>query len=156
MTAVQKRIQEITERLDKATPGEWKVGHSCGSVVSDKPGGEMLYGTASPDAVEYYGGYLIGESIGEANREFIAKAKSDIQFLLSLARSTDSDNLTISIDTSKTWFHRADRDRRLAETLRNIAQHIEKGLTVNKDVILDGYSEVCGTISMPLTKPSRD
>ena len=79
-----KRIEEIKARLAAATPGEWKVGHSCGSVVSDKPGGEMPYGTSGPDAVEYYGGFLIGETIGAKDREFIANAKPDIEFLLAL------------------------------------------------------------------------
>ena len=48
--------------MSNHTPEPWRVGRA-GSVVSDTPVPEM----GGSDAVEYYGGHLIGESIIEAN-----------------------------------------------------------------------------------------
>ena len=48
--------------MSKHTPEPWRVGRP-GAVVSDTPVPEM----GGSDAVEYYGGHLIGESIIEAN-----------------------------------------------------------------------------------------
>ena len=46
----------------KHTPEPWRVGRP-GTVVSDTPVPEI----GGSDAIEYYGGHLIGESIIEAN-----------------------------------------------------------------------------------------
>lgn len=48
--------------MSKHTPEPWRVGRP-GAVVSDTP----VPGMGGSDAVEYYGGHLIGESIIEAN-----------------------------------------------------------------------------------------
>ena len=48
--------------MSNHTPEPWRVGRP-GAVVSDTPVPEM----GGSDAVEYYGGHLIGESITEAN-----------------------------------------------------------------------------------------
>ena len=48
--------------MSNHTPEPWRVGRD-GSVVSDTP----VPGMGGSDAVEYYGGHLIGESIIEAN-----------------------------------------------------------------------------------------
>ena len=48
--------------MSKHTPEPWRVGRP-GTVVSDTP----VPGMGGSDAVEYYGGHLIGESIIEAN-----------------------------------------------------------------------------------------
>ena len=48
--------------MSNHTPEPWRVGRA-GSVVSDTP----VPGMGGSDAVEYYGGHLIGESIIEAN-----------------------------------------------------------------------------------------
>ena len=48
--------------MSKHTPEPWRVGRH-GTVVSDTP----VPGIGGSDAVEYYGGHLIGESITEAN-----------------------------------------------------------------------------------------
>ncbi len=52
------------------THGPWRLG-SKGSVVADTPPENYLPGS---DAVEYYGGYLICESVTEANAKLIAAA----------------------------------------------------------------------------------
>ena len=48
--------------MSKHTPEPWRVGRP-GTVVSDTP----VPGMGGSDAVEYYGGHLIGKSITEAN-----------------------------------------------------------------------------------------
>ena len=48
--------------MSNHTPEPWRVGRP-GTVVSDTP----VPGMGGSDAVEYYGGHLIGESIIEAN-----------------------------------------------------------------------------------------
>ncbi|MGL4754509.1 MAG: hypothetical protein ACRCXB_19215 [Aeromonadaceae bacterium] len=48
--------------MSKHTPEPWRVGR-VGTVVSDTPV-PLMRGS---DAIEYYGGHLIGESITEAN-----------------------------------------------------------------------------------------
>ena len=48
--------------MSNHTPEPWRVGRP-GAVVSDTP----VPGMGGSDAVEYYGGHLIGESIIEAN-----------------------------------------------------------------------------------------
>ena len=48
--------------MSNHTPESWRVGRP-GTVVSDTP----VPGMGGSDAVEYYGGHLIGESITEAN-----------------------------------------------------------------------------------------
>ena len=53
--------------MSKHTPEPWRVGRP-GTVVSDTP----VPGMGGSDAVEYYGGHLIGESITEANARRIA------------------------------------------------------------------------------------
>ena len=53
--------------MSNHTPEPWRVGRA-GSVVSDTP----VPGMGGSDAVEYYGGHLIGESIIEANARRIA------------------------------------------------------------------------------------
>lgn len=48
--------------MSKHTPEPWRVGRPY-TVVSDTP----VPGMGGSDAVEYYGGHLIGESLIEAN-----------------------------------------------------------------------------------------
>jgi len=61
----------MTTQNAKHTPGPWRVGRNGGCVVSDTPSENAIPGS---DAVEYYGGHLIGESITKANAAFIAAA----------------------------------------------------------------------------------
>lgn len=51
------------------TPGPWRLGR-VGSVVSDHP----VQGMSGSDAVEYYGGHLICESVTESNARLIVEA----------------------------------------------------------------------------------
>lgn len=54
------------------TPGPWRVSEEVGgAVVSEKPVEGMLQGG---DDTDYYGGYLICESVTRANARLIAAA----------------------------------------------------------------------------------
>lgn len=80
---IDKRIEEIKERLYLATKGPWRKSNSAHIVVSDYPVPEIR----GSDAVEHYGGHMIAESVSSANANFIANAWQDINFLLSLIES---------------------------------------------------------------------
>lgn len=80
----QKRIEEIRERLAKSTPGRWTIGKTGGCVVSDQKNDDLIDGGKDEEGRAYYGGYLIGESMGTNNACFLAHAKTDIEFLLTL------------------------------------------------------------------------
>lgn len=54
------------------TKGVWKVGRGGYCVVSQEPAPEVN----GSDAVEYYGGHLIGESMSEANAKRIVECVS--------------------------------------------------------------------------------
>ena len=65
------------ERMIEHTPGPWKLG-SRGAVVADIPTSNQLAGS---DDVDYYGGYLICESVTEANARLIAAAPELLEAL---------------------------------------------------------------------------
>lgn len=54
----------------KHTPGPWRQGKACDSVVSDFPIGTI----AGADDVKYYGGHLIAESVASQNRPLVIAA----------------------------------------------------------------------------------
>lgn len=62
--------------MSNHTPEPWRVGRPF-TVVSDTPVPEM----GGSDAVEYYGGHLIGESIIEANARRIVACVNACQGL---------------------------------------------------------------------------
>lgn len=53
------------------TSGPWRAGKVGDSVVSDAP---VEGGPDGADAVDYYGGHLIAESVAPCNRALIAAA----------------------------------------------------------------------------------
>lgn len=54
----------------KPSPTPWRIGKN-GEVVSDQPGERLMDGS---DEVDYYGGYLVCESVTRANAEQIIAA----------------------------------------------------------------------------------
>lgn len=62
------------------TPGPWRRGKQGGSVVADVPVPEM----GGSDAVEYYGGHLVAESITPSNAKLIAAAPDMLALLAEL------------------------------------------------------------------------
>ena len=55
------------------TPGPWRPGKNSDSVVADVP---VEHGPGGSDAIEYYGGHLVAESVAPCNRPIIAAAPS--------------------------------------------------------------------------------
>lgn len=64
------------------TPGPWRLGR-VGSVVSDSP----VEGMGGSDAIEYYGGHCVCESVVEPNAHLIAAAPDLYDALRSLLLS---------------------------------------------------------------------
>ena len=73
------RLEQIRERLNKATDGPWHAGKG-NWIFADYPVPEIN----GSDAVDYFGGHLIAESVSPANKEFIANSYQDIKYLLGL------------------------------------------------------------------------
>lgn len=65
----------------KHTPTPYRVGKLKTTVVADSAEGKFVRGATGPDAVEYYGGNLIAESVSEANAEFIVEACNNYEAL---------------------------------------------------------------------------
>jgi hypothetical protein len=74
----------------KHTPGPWRAGSGTGgkgSVVSDQLAAGALSGS---DAVEYYGGNLIAESVAQENIPLIAAAPALLDVVI-MVRDADDD-----------------------------------------------------------------
>jgi len=89
LVLTDKEIREIERRLNDATPGPYMVGKTGGSVVTDNPIDGCLGGS---DAISYYGGYLIAESITPKNSRFLAGSWQDIKNLLETIRTERREN----------------------------------------------------------------
>ena len=74
------RLQEIRERLSKATPWPW--------VQTHMPGSHQIYAEPT-DANFEYSGEWIAECAVTTDQDFIANAPSDIQYLLDLLAERD-------------------------------------------------------------------
>lgn len=73
------------------TKTPWRVGapSQMGSIVADEPVPEIK----GSDAVEYYGGHLIAESIAPRNAEFIVRACNSHEQLVHVVQMIrDADN----------------------------------------------------------------
>lgn len=56
------------------TPGLWRIGKNGSEVISDFKENLSVRGAYEDGCVEYYGGYLIGESISKCNLSLISAA----------------------------------------------------------------------------------
>lgn len=75
----------------KHTPGPWRAGSGTGgkgSVVSDQLAVGALNGS---DAIEYYGGNLIAESVAPENIQLIAAAPELLAALVALTTNPHGD-----------------------------------------------------------------
>lgn len=80
----------------KHTPGPWKVGEGS-FVTASHPIPEV----GGSDAVDYYGGHLVAESIARQNLAIIAAAPDLLEALKSyLSNYSDSDLVILSAATS--------------------------------------------------------
>lgn len=66
------------EQIGVHNQGNWSAGKCGGCVVSDQAGG----GVPGSDEVEYYGGYLICESIGRSNIPIVSAAPNMLKALV--------------------------------------------------------------------------
>jgi len=73
--------------MEKFTKGPWKAGNGC--VTSEHSNGITISGATGEDAIKYYGGNLIGESISQCNSHLIevapdmyAEIKADLERML--------------------------------------------------------------------------
>jgi len=73
-----REIFEIEKRLNEATKGPYRTGIR-GGLVSDHP---VVGGASGSGDIEYYGGYLIAESITFKNNTFLAHTWQDIKNLI--------------------------------------------------------------------------
>ena len=62
----------------KHTPTPWKLGRT-GAVVSESIEGIEMRGAMGKEAVKYYGGNLIGESISQANAKRIVECVNALE-----------------------------------------------------------------------------
>lgn len=53
------------------TPGPWRAGKAGDQIVADVP---IENGPGGSDSVDYYGGYLVAESVAPCNQPLIAAA----------------------------------------------------------------------------------
>ena len=83
MILTDKEIVDIEIRWAQATQGPYKRG-KAGGIVSNYPIEDCLGGS---DEIEYYGGYLIAESITPKNGEFLAASWLDIKNLIETIRT---------------------------------------------------------------------
>ncbi|MFA7667327.1 MAG: hypothetical protein WCY32_14555 [Burkholderiaceae bacterium] len=83
---------------DNSTLGPWRAGKVGGTVVSDQPL-PGYKGNAGHDAVEYYGGHLIAESIWrKADVNLIASCPEMLEFISWVAGYADTSIKTRSRD----------------------------------------------------------
>jgi hypothetical protein len=54
--------------MSERTPGPWRVGKPGGCIVADTP---IDGGVPGTDHLEHYGGYLVAESMTEANVGYV-------------------------------------------------------------------------------------
>ena len=66
------------------TKGPWMVGKT-NCVISENDNGLELNGAKGQEAIEYYGGNLICESVSEANAKLIAAAPEMLEALKSIS-----------------------------------------------------------------------
>lgn len=80
----------------KFTPGPWKIGKTGGTVVSLTPENIYVEGAADEEAKEYYGGFLVGESIQPGNALLIQLAPEMFELLAKIKDNCESGESGIS------------------------------------------------------------
>lgn len=85
MNEVEQRLREIEERVSKATPGPWRA--VCEATAEETACGRDVYSLTGPEWVEE-GDYSF---FGEHDAQFIAHARDDVPWLLSLLREREEE-----------------------------------------------------------------
>ena len=76
--------------MSEYTKGEWKVGKNGSSVVSNSDEGLTINGATGDDAIKYYGGNLICESVSKANALLISKAPEMLEAMQDFCNRVDN------------------------------------------------------------------
>lgn len=105
------------------TPTPWKLGR-LGAVVSESSEGIEMGGAMGKEAVKYYGGNLIGESISQANAKRIVECVNALEGI-------ESEQMLNLVIESKKY-------QEIKEVLENMIEHLDQGriLTLRKDSII--------------------
>ena len=82
------------ERIGIHNQGNWSASKCGQGVVSDQPGG----GVPGSEHTEYYGGYLIAESIGRSNIPIVAAAPKMLKALVRVRDAIRGFNITMAND----------------------------------------------------------
>ena len=82
------------ERIGIHNQGNWSASKCGQGVVSDQPGG----GVPGSEHTEYYGGYLIAESIGRSNIPIVAAAPKMLQALVRVRDAIRCFDITMAND----------------------------------------------------------
>lgn len=75
------------------TPGTWQAGKGTGCVISDKVPEDYKSGSGH-DAIDYYGGFLIAESVADRDLNLIAAAPDLLAALTAINEYWESGNFT--------------------------------------------------------------
>jgi hypothetical protein len=75
---------------EKFTPGPWRRGKAGGCVVSDSNENLTVRGAYESGCIEYYGGYLIGESMTPSNAALISAAPDMYRMLKVISEKDQS------------------------------------------------------------------
>ena len=71
----------------KATPRPWKRGRLPDMIVADRiPADGMKSSRADSEVLAYHGGFLLGESFSDPDREFTLRAVNAHDELMAMAR----------------------------------------------------------------------
>ena len=71
----------------KHTDGNWSIGKNGGEVISNSKKGLNIGGAFDDTCEEYYGGYLIGESISKCNLNIIVAAPKMLEALKQITQA---------------------------------------------------------------------
>jgi len=85
--------QTPIETKFKGVPGPWKVGRHTSEIIAENFPNDIPISDSGHAEVEYYGGYLIAESVERRNTSLIAAApellKSAIEVIESIQGNSD-------------------------------------------------------------------
>ena len=123
--------------MSNHTPEPWRVGRP-GTVVSDTP----VPGMGGSDAVEYYGGHLIGESITEANARRIVACVNECEGI-STERLEMAKQLELGPETFPVWKAYCEKKMQL------------EAVTEQRDELLEVLEEITEYAEMAMEQANK-
>jgi hypothetical protein len=77
----------------KGTKGPWEIGKYNSCVISKNDESLSIRGSVGEDAIEYYGGNLICESVSKSNAKLIAAAPELLEALIEVVKISDRNHI---------------------------------------------------------------